>query len=106
MLEDRYDDKKNRTPSKFNHQFNRMPPILQDKIRPLWRHYYQNTQGLIFVVDSNDRDRIDAGKSRPRTTDTYRLPPRFITLHQTRHLFCSSMISSVTPVPSDLINNP
>lgn len=35
---------------------------LQDKIRPLWRHYYQNTQGLIFVVDSNDRDRIDAGK--------------------------------------------
>ncbi len=34
----------------------------QDKIRPLWRHYYQNTQGLIFVVDSNDRDRIDAGE--------------------------------------------
>ena len=32
----------------------------QDKIRPLWRHYYQNTQGLIFVVDSNDRDRVDA----------------------------------------------
>lgn len=30
----------------------------QDKIRPLWRHYYQNTQGLIFVVDSNDRDRV------------------------------------------------
>ena len=28
----------------------------QDKIRPLWRHYFQNTQGLIFVVDSNDRD--------------------------------------------------
>merc|ERR1712118_507816 len=31
----------------------------QDKIRPLWRHYYQSTQGLIFVVDSNDRDRVD-----------------------------------------------
>jgi len=30
----------------------------QDKIRPLWRHYFQNTQGLIFVVDSNDRDRL------------------------------------------------
>lgn len=30
------------------------------QIRPLWRHYYQNTQGLIFVVDSNDRDRIEA----------------------------------------------
>merc|ERR1719181_2694296 len=31
----------------------------QDKIRKLWRHYYQNTQGLIFVVDSNDHDRIE-----------------------------------------------
>merc|ERR1712227_214534 len=30
----------------------------QDKIRLLWRHYYQNTQGLIFVVDSSDRERI------------------------------------------------
>ncbi|XP_024941310.1 ADP-ribosylation factor 2 [Cephus cinctus] len=30
----------------------------QDKIRPLWRHYFQNTQGLIYVVDSNDRERI------------------------------------------------
>jgi ADP-ribosylation factor 1/2 len=34
----------------------------QDKIRPLWRHYYENTNGLIFVVDSNDRDRIGAAK--------------------------------------------
>ena len=33
----------------------------QDKIRPLWKHYYENTQGLIFVIDSSDRDRIDAG---------------------------------------------
>lgn len=30
----------------------------QDKIRPLWRHYFQNTQGLIFVIDSNDRERM------------------------------------------------
>merc|ERR1711912_183099 len=30
----------------------------QDKIRPLWRHYYQNTQGIIFVVDCNDRERV------------------------------------------------
>jgi len=29
----------------------------QDKIRPLWRHYFQNTQGLIFVVDSAGRER-------------------------------------------------
>eukprot|EP00917_Polyrhabdina_sp_WS-2016_P032054 GHVP01068424.1.p1 GENE.GHVP01068424.1~~GHVP01068424.1.p1 ORF type:complete len:182 (+),score=30.35 GHVP01068424.1:506-1051(+) len=34
----------------------------QDKIRPLWRHYFQNTQGLIYVVDSNDRERIEDAK--------------------------------------------
>lgn len=34
----------------------------QDKIRPLWRHYFQNTQGVIFVVDSNDRDRFDEAR--------------------------------------------
>ena len=32
--------------------------MCMDQIRPLWRHYFQNTQGLIFVVDSNDRDRV------------------------------------------------
>ena len=35
----------------------------QDKIRNLWRHYYQNTQGLIFVVDSNDKARIEDAKN-------------------------------------------
>jgi len=30
----------------------------QDKIRPLWRHYFQDTQGLIFVMDSNDKETI------------------------------------------------
>lgn len=34
----------------------------QDKIRPLWRHYFQNTQGLIFVIDSNDRERINEAR--------------------------------------------
>lgn len=28
------------------------------KVRPMWRHYFKNTQGVIFVVDSNDRERI------------------------------------------------
>merc|ERR1712004_750056 len=30
-----------------------------DKIRPLWRHYYKDTDAVIFVVDSNDHERID-----------------------------------------------
>jgi ADP-ribosylation factor protein 1 len=50
----------------------------QDKIRPLWRHCassivatpsiltthldFQNTQGIIFVVDSNDRERVSEAR--------------------------------------------
>src|SRR3954447_23133778 len=34
----------------------------QTRIRPLWKYYFQNTQGLIFVVDSNDRERIEEAK--------------------------------------------
>ncbi|KAL3523559.1 hypothetical protein ACH5RR_016393 [Cinchona calisaya] len=30
----------------------------REKVRPLWRHFFLNTQGLVFVVDSNDRDRV------------------------------------------------
>eukprot|EP01025_Chloroclados_australasicus_P010896 TRINITY_DN14614_c2_g1_i1.p2 TRINITY_DN14614_c2_g1~~TRINITY_DN14614_c2_g1_i1.p2 ORF type:complete len:192 (-),score=15.24 TRINITY_DN14614_c2_g1_i1:388-963(-) len=30
----------------------------QEKLRPLWRHYFNNTDALIFVVDSFDRERI------------------------------------------------
>merc|ERR1739842_98870 len=33
----------------------------QHLIRPLWRHYYQGTEAVIFVVDSNDRERINSG---------------------------------------------
>jgi len=29
-----------------------------DKIRPLWRHYFQGTDALFFFVDSSDRDRF------------------------------------------------
>ena len=30
--------------------------------RRLWTHYYQNTDVLIFVVDSNDRERMEECK--------------------------------------------
>lgn len=35
----------------------------QDKIRPLWRHYYTGTQGLVFVVDSQDKERIEEART-------------------------------------------
>uniref|UniRef100_K3WH20 ADP-ribosylation factor n=1 Tax=Globisporangium ultimum (strain ATCC 200006 / CBS 805.95 / DAOM BR144) TaxID=431595 RepID=K3WH20_GLOUD len=30
----------------------------QSGLRPLWKHYFQNTDAMIFVVDSTDEDRI------------------------------------------------
>lgn len=32
------------------------------KERPLWRHYYPNTQGIAYVVDSNDWHRMTEAK--------------------------------------------
>ncbi|XP_024520345.1 ADP-ribosylation factor isoform X2 [Selaginella moellendorffii] len=31
----------------------------QEKLRPLWKHYFSSTDALIYVVDSFDKDRID-----------------------------------------------
>ncbi|XP_039146555.1 ADP-ribosylation factor-like [Dioscorea cayenensis subsp. rotundata] len=41
-----------------NISFTMWDVVGQDKIWPSRRHYFQNTQGLIFVVDSNERDRV------------------------------------------------
>ncbi|KCV72522.1 ADP-ribosylation factor 6 [Fonticula alba] len=35
----------------------------QDKIRPLWRHYYAGTQGLVFVIDSADSERLEEART-------------------------------------------
>lgn len=40
----------------------------QEKIRPLWKHYYQNTDVIIFVVDASDWTRIDMAKEELHKT--------------------------------------
>lgn len=34
----------------------------QDKLRDLWRHYYEEVDGVLFVVDSTDEDRLNEAK--------------------------------------------
>jgi ADP-ribosylation factor 1/2 len=34
----------------------------QDKIRALWKYYYENTHAIMFVVDSNDPERFDKAR--------------------------------------------
>ncbi|XP_055612270.1 ADP-ribosylation factor 1-like [Uranotaenia lowii] len=41
-----------------NVSFNVWDLTSADKLRPLWKHYVQEARGVIFVVDSNDRERI------------------------------------------------
>lgn len=31
----------------------------QTTIRPYWRQYYSNTMGIVYVVDSSDRERLE-----------------------------------------------
>lgn len=35
----------------------------QEVLRPLWKHYFQNCDGLLFVVDSADKDRLGEAKN-------------------------------------------
>ena len=46
----------------------------KEEIKSSWQYYYENTDGLIFVVDANDRDRIeDAGKELKKLLDAEEL---------------------------------
>lgn len=51
------------------------------QIRPLWRFYFQNTEGIIFAVDSNDRDRVVEARDE---------------LHKMLNEVCHSNFSSIT----------
>jgi Arf/Sar family protein len=35
----------------------------QERIRPLWRHYFTGTNALIYVVDSSDHTRLEESKT-------------------------------------------
>jgi len=44
----------------------------QQSIRQLWKHYYSNTDGIIFVIDANDTKRI-AGNEHCAKEELHRL---------------------------------
>ena len=35
----------------------------QDILRPMWKHYYVNSDAIIFVVDSQDKNRLELAKT-------------------------------------------
>eukprot|EP01108_Squamamoeba_japonica_P007462 TRINITY_DN6276_c0_g1_i1.p1 TRINITY_DN6276_c0_g1~~TRINITY_DN6276_c0_g1_i1.p1 ORF type:complete len:175 (+),score=27.39 TRINITY_DN6276_c0_g1_i1:45-527(+) len=50
-------------------------------VRPLWRHYFQNSDGIVFVVDANDRDRLEEAEyelSRLLTEDELQNVPLLV----------------------------
>jgi len=50
----------------------------QKAIRPYWKNYYENTDGMVFVVDSSDEERIkecvDELKSLLEEEDLMKVP--------------------------------
>merc|ERR1712194_199538 len=42
----------------------------QKQVRQLWRHHYQHAQGLIFVADSNDPDRLEEAREELHSMST------------------------------------
>ncbi|KAK5780978.1 Arf family GTPase ARF3 PWA37_001889 [Arxiozyma heterogenica] len=45
-----------------NVKFNMWDVGGQERLRPLWRHYFPATTALIFVIDSSDHDRMKEAK--------------------------------------------
>ena len=35
----------------------------QDVLRPLWKYYYSNSDAIIYVVDSNDKERFEESRT-------------------------------------------
>lgn len=50
------------TVSYRNVKFNMWDVGGQERLRPLWRHYFPGTTALIFVIDSNDKARLNEAK--------------------------------------------
>ncbi|AMD21547.1 HFL309Cp [Eremothecium sinecaudum] len=45
-----------------NVKFNMWDVGGQERLRPLWRHYFPATTALIFVIDSHDKERLNEAK--------------------------------------------
>lgn len=54
----------------------------QEKLRPLWRHYFNNTDALIYVVDCCDRERVGRAASEFKVgAGLGRPPPGCCSMH-------------------------
>lgn len=53
-----------------------------DKIRPLWRHYFQNTHAIIYVVDSTDSARMSASPDSDWYNNAHLLMQSLLSEHE------------------------
>lgn len=60
----------------------------QEKLRPLWRHYFNNTDGLIYVVDSQDRERVQRAATEFKVKLVAILPFYEAVNHAMQFLIC------------------
>lgn len=62
----------------------------QTSIRPYWRCYYSNTDAIIYVVDSSDRDRIGISKQELVAMLEVCLHPTYLSIFIADRIFCSA----------------
>jgi small GTP-binding protein len=70
----------------------------QKKIRSLWKHYYNNNDALIFVIDSNDPDRIEEARDELHAmlSDDQLRDTTVLILANKQDLPCAIKVSEVT----------
>lgn len=66
----------------------------QERLRRLWRHYYEGTDGLIFMVDTTDRERLSEAAAELHVRRTAAAPsPRVVHHHAPPRRPCSARTS-------------
>ncbi len=69
----------------------------QTSIRPYWRCYYQNTNAVIYVVDSADVDRMAITKQASAADASCGSKRRRLLLPWSRRLVAASLTASPEP---------
>ncbi|KAJ7774693.1 ADP-ribosylation factor family-domain-containing protein [Mycena olivaceomarginata] len=74
----------------------------QGRIRSLWKHYFQNTQGIIFVVNCNDQERVaEAREELQRMLNEDELRDALLLVFANIHCRCAC--PAYDPVPAQYL---
>lgn len=69
------------------------------KFRPLWKHYYHNTQAVIFVIDASDRSRFEEAQNElSKILYERELKDALLLIYANKQVSCKTFFSFVIDV--------